>query len=512
MALLLHALPSQAQQRTVAEATSNNTSASSNFKGSRDPRPSVLTATYNSGAGNVSKVDSHALLGPGFKGKILVDFMPWFTSSSDCSTGPAGIGGWGPTRRACNKFHLDVGYDSTSPAQIHRQMDDIASRHFDGVVITLSNAPAKMKALNLTTVRNVFADLNARCSGGVCPLQAVIMPDHMDCVAAGESSHNDDQCTLRNLEDTLCYLSQNYFEQPSYLRDQGRPIWQPFMNEVLMQRGAWQQLHEFSGNLQSNCHSLNNAYALTRNETPILDVIGATGLDYYPMADGAYYWLGALLGSQNQKQAASLNFANLQKFYKSSLASPERGREDWGAVFAKFNNVLAAWAPALKPGASPAEGGEFIDADCGRTWLRTFDLAREYLSGKPNAFIQVETWNDYDEGTEIESGIDNCVEGVTASIAGSNLTWKVDFSRRPDGSGGDDSTIDHFDVYSSSNNQDLKLIAVIPDSLQTPTRSFPLSSLKLGSFHGSLYVQAVGKPSILNHMATQPVAYPPATR
>ena len=37
--------------------------------------------------------------------------------------------------------------------------------------------------------------------------------------------------------------------------------------------------------------------------------------------------------------------------------------------------------------------------------------------------VQVVTWHDYEEGTEIQSGIDNCLT-LSASVNGSMLSWR----------------------------------------------------------------------------------------
>ena len=55
------------------------------------------------------------------------------------------------------------------------------------------------------------------------------------------------------------------------------------------------------------------------------------------------------------------------------------------------------------------------------------------------------TWNDYEEGTEIESGIDNCVS-VSTSVAGDSLSWKIT---------GQENTVDHYTPYISSDGQNL---------------------------------------------------------
>ena len=62
---------------------------------------------------------------------------------------------------------------------------------------------------------------------------------------------------------------------------------------------------------------------------------------------------------------------------------------------------------------------------CGQTWLQTFsEINSLYSSGRQLSALQLVTWNDYEEGTEIESGISNCLS-VSVSTAGNSFRWTV---------------------------------------------------------------------------------------
>lgn len=46
---------------------------------------------------------------------------------------------------------------------------------------------------------------------------------------------------------------------------------------------------------------------------------------------------------------------------------------------------------------------------------------------QPLDFVQIATWNDYDEGTEIETGIDNCFTFSTTVLLNPNvISWKFE--------------------------------------------------------------------------------------
>jgi len=127
-----------------------------------------------------------------------------------------------------------------------------------------------------------------------------------------------------------------------------------------------------------------------------------------------------------------------------------------------------------------------VGQKCGQTWLESFDKINSYYnSGNQLPLLQLVTWNDYEEGTEVESGIDNCLT-VSASMLGSLLQWNVN---------GNENTVHHYAVYFSSDNQNLIELNTLP----VGTHTMDLASYRLGS--GSVYVQAVGKASIKNQMS-----------
>src|SRR5262249_31646017 len=106
--------------------------------------------------------------------------------------------------------------------------------------------------------------------------------------------------------------------------------------------------------------------------------------------------------------------------------------------------------------------------------------------------LQLVTWNDYEEGTEIESGIDNCFS-LAAALQGATLTWTIT---------GSESTIHHYTVFASRDGENLMSLADFGPGNFTAD----LSAFNLGPASYQLYVKAVGKPSIVNHMSNA-VAY-----
>src|SRR5262245_16543028 len=88
---------------TLANETQNNSSASPSFQGMQNGVPVP---------GNVSKVPISTLLYQGATTRIYAHWMGWFGA----------------------RDHADVGYRSDDRAQIHRQVEDMVSRGFSGVI------------------------------------------------------------------------------------------------------------------------------------------------------------------------------------------------------------------------------------------------------------------------------------------------------------------------------------------------------------------------------------------
>ena len=63
--------------------------------------------------------------------------------------------------------------------------------------------------------------------------------------------------------------------------------------------------------------------------------------------------------------------------------------------------------------------------------------------------MQIATWNDYNEGTEIESGIDNCYT-VSANTIGQTLSWTLNATNTAYASL---KTVSHMEVYDSTDGK-----------------------------------------------------------
>jgi hypothetical protein len=122
-------------------------------------------------------------------------------------------------------------------------------------------------------------------------------------------------------------------------------------------------------------------------------------------------------------------------------------------------------------------------------------VGKFYSSNNQLPALQIATWNDYEEGTPIEPGIDNCVY-LVPSQSSAKISWAVN---------GNENTIDHYTVFISTDGKNLCSITDAPRG----THSVDLSKMSLdASKTYFVYIKAIGEPSIQNKMSPA-IAYHP---
>jgi hypothetical protein len=112
--------------------------------------------------------------------------------------------------------------------------------------------------------------------------------------------------------------------------------------------------------------------------------------------DGFYAWVNP--GKQGwQADGSNWGQQYLDNFYKTMI-SDYPSKIAVGAAWPGFNDSKASWSQNRK-----------MDYRCGRTLSDTLRLFRRYYDPqRPLPFLMIETWNDYEEGTAIEKGVNGC--------------------------------------------------------------------------------------------------------
>jgi PKD repeat protein len=191
-----------------------------------------------------------------------------------------------------------------------------------------------------------------------------------------------------------------------------------------------------------------------------------------PQTSGAFSWVAPETVSATNPMA----IAYLDNYYNTALGFPTE--YSTGSGYKGFNDTLALWG-----------SNRIIDQQCGQTWLKTMaEEGKFYSTTKQMLGIQLVTWNDYEEGSEIESGIDNCVT-VSATVAGTVASWSIT---------GQMNTVDHFTVFASQDGANLMWLADLP----TTSSSLDVASFGLNAGNYTIFVKAVGKATLANKMSS----------
>ncbi len=337
--------------------------------------------------------------------------------------------------------HMNVGYSSNDPAQVQRQITDMISRGIDGVVIDWYGP---------NNAIDQAAQLVMHEAEKHAGFTFAIMVD------AGAMGNACSGCSAQQaLTQLLQYVEKTYFPSPAYFTIQGQPVVTNF-NVDPQNSINWPAV---SGALQ----------------IPPRFLFQDQGGFSHSMSDGSYSWV--------MPQMADYGLDYLSSFYNTGFSFPNI--ETMGATYKGFNDALAAWG-----------SGRAMDQQCGQTWLQTFTQINSlYNSGRQLPYLQLVTWNDYEEGTELESGIDSCFS-LEASVSGNTLEWSTN---------GNENVVDHYAVFSSQDGQNLTPLT----QTKTGVHSVDLCGLPIPAGGNLLYVQAVGKPMLANRMPA-PVSYTPS--
>jgi hypothetical protein len=422
-----HAGLAVAPTTTLSAETGNNTSAADSY---------MLDASQNSAPGNVSNIPMRELLYPGATTKIYAHFMPWFGRRS----------------------HVDVGYSSDEAAQVRKQVQDAMRRGISGFIVDWYGPRNRSyKAVQLLMAE---AEQNPGFGFAVMVDKGALRGCRpLPCDATGE------------LIAQLHYIFRTYATSPAYMRINGRPAIFNFDVDlhftidwarvrasapgdpvfIFQHRSGFK--HEASG----------GSYSWVR-------VVSPKSMLSYSSRDAAMEMAQAL--------GPALNDRYFSTFYGLGKAHPHL--YTIGASFKGFNDAMASWGKH-----------RVLRQDCGATWLSTWAKVNAlYDAGRQLDSMQIVTWNDYEEGTEIETGIDNCLS-VSATLEGSTLQFSAL------GEGIEADTVDHYTVFVSADGENLMPLTDVAVGIG----ALDLQSYDLQPGNYTLYVKMQSKPGFLNRMS-----------
>jgi hypothetical protein len=382
---------------------------------------------------NISRVP-HSKLFPTVSGPIFVHLMPWFNLASG--------------------QHSHVGYSSNDPAVVDAQIKDMVERGIGGVIADWYG-PTRFEDTSMLVWKAEANKYNA----GQLAFQNGVVPATPFWVAIEEDQGSPtlDGCTASTCADKLAqdlnYIVSTYETQSFYPHDaQGRPL-------------------IFFFDMPSK-HPVD--WTALRSKVPGQAFIQENGSGFTTgdVSDGAFPWPQAAAG----KDPEDWGSAYLADYWAKGRAHPSAYAQ--ASAWKGFDGSAETWNHGL------------INQHCGQVWLDSAATASS--SGRSVDSVQIATWNDYQEGTSIEPGIDNCLSDVTVTLTGTTLSWTPEFT-----ADGSTNTVDHFTVWArTSTDQMINASGPLP----VTATSFNLAGA-VGLTSGTtyrLYVKAVGKPSIKN--------------
>jgi len=516
------------------------------------PHDPAVGGSWNISKGRGTQAgDVHSLLYPGNTTKVFAETQLWFCHGSGGST--VTVDSQVLTRyEACPNLgfsgsvsHFDNGYSSNDPAKADATADDMWDRGIDGVVEDWAGDPNTCKsgggaysnnapfasACNSAGVTN--QDLASRRLASAMDTRHATMTHF---VMYDDAAYKFTQCAAQDTFQPQCVqnkmiadfnvLAANWFGDPNYLRIDNQPVVASFVTETsgvatfsqcsaanpchltgsytcTSASGCWSALWDgIRSNFQS--HGYNPYLIFRHNHT-------------HEQSDGGFTWVAPSGSGTAASQDDWGNKSQLDSQLStesSALASGVTGANGlpityFAGAWKGFDDRMANWSPSWSNSSTPRPAPvapnypRTTSQRCGTNWLDTFAETGKYFTTSHQApFLMIGTWDDYEEGTEVETGIDNCVTSFSSSLAGSTLQWTIGLS----GDGASERTVDHYTVWYSTDGGTGEQLAQLTTVTPTGTGTSGSYSVNLSQYCASLpatsvlYVQAVGKPSITNHL------------
>ena len=267
-----------------------------------------------------------------------------------------------------NGEHIDVGYTCHDPAVLERQIARAKELNISGFVV------------NWYGPRKAFEDQTLAMLQ-----QASVRNGFKIAVQYDEAVDHPGYATDAVIVD-LQYLYDRYISpgaggsRSAYLRYNGRPVIFIFPKDAATD---WNRIRQLTQSWPD----------------PPLLIYKDQSAKYPDAFDGFYAWVQP---GQNGWARDGSHFGEdyLEYFYRNMSARyPDKIMV--GAVWPGFDDTRASWSR-----------NRHMAYRCGKTFEETLRIFRHsYPSVGTSPYLLIVTWNDYEEGTDIERGIGHCKAG-----------------------------------------------------------------------------------------------------
>lgn len=430
-----------------AQSVSNNTSACSangaptagcNGVGSMPISGSVAnvgaqTVVIDPLPTNVSTVSiKSSYLYSGSTTRIMAAYLPWFCNSSN----------------PCNG-HTSIGMDESNAAQVLAQAEAMRTAGFDVVNVDyygcaascpVPQSSAKNYNLSVTTALASAIAANPsltpkfmlRLDGG-----AINGSGTGQCAPAGG---DQSACLEAAIETQLDYMEAHWLAQSYYELNasNSHPIVLYFVDQ-----GDW------PGTDFNTVYSAVAAHA-TAGQSCGSGCTYAATVDFVDENSGAFSESG-IGGGFAWPHPNAYSIAN-QFCYQGTCASPNYLSNFYSVARAHPSQIaIGSIYKGFDDSSASFGSNRVIAQQCGQVLGLTGAAISTagYSSSSQLQYVFVSTWNDYEEGTEVEAGVDNCVTIATPTIAGGTLSWSL---IKSDATYASTSTISSFSIYTGTSS------------------------------------------------------------
>lgn len=268
--------------------------------------------------------------------------------------------------------HIDVGYSTQDPAEVRKQVKEAKRLGISGFVVDWYGNREPYIDKSYGVVQSVAAKNK---------FSVAMMYDETDIEDGATDQVIADLTTFHDN-----YLAPQAPGHQAYLTYQGRPVIFVFP------------------------HGNHTDWALVRKavnqwSTPPWLVQENLPGPHPDAFDGFYPWINP---GPDGWTADGHNWGEryLQDFYKN-MSEKYDDKIVIGAAWPGFDDHRASWSL-----------NRHMASRCGQTYRDTMDMWKDYFpAGQVIPFILVQTWNDYEEGSQIETGIPSCAGGSSGSSA-----------------------------------------------------------------------------------------------
>ena len=341
--------------------------------------------------------------------------------------------------------HISIGVNNNTTAYAAAMISDLESRGFNGLIFSWYGKGDQSDDVALKVQSYLSSSSNTNKN-----FRFIIML--VDGIRGGESN--------TNLEANIIYCQNQYFSDTNYEHDpatNGKPILMFF-------------------NVRNTIGEANMEAVKAATDTNTLWVEQGTGYVSEPWENMTFQWTHEYDTGVNASDP--FNLSAVTNDFATIKAHPSKAA--FGAMCGRFNGTLTKstnWSL-----------GKYLPCSNGLCMVARAAAINTVIPTNMTR-MQWATWSDWEEGTQVESGIENNVALTGQVNSPPLLSWTL--------TAGDERTIDHYEIYASTNGVNAAFLGSVPTGVYQT--NLGQAGLAPGGYQ--LYVDAIGKPCVRDHLS-----------